>query len=100
MTKRGASRNASELSVRLRIAHKGGAKLEELVNMSGGLSAAQVLYRVHPPERTHERVYCRKANLLMDAEMHDRLMEHANRQRTSPAEVMRTFIEWGLEQCA
>lgn len=77
---------------------KADATLAEMAAATG-LSVAQVLYRLNPPPRSQDRIYTRKINMRLDPEMYAQILFTAARTKTTPAETMRTFIEWGLEQC-
>jgi hypothetical protein len=68
--------------------------------LRAGLTYHEALVRLFPPERSPGRVLTRKINLRMDEDMHERLLAEAERQGIHHAELVRTFIEWGLGECA
>jgi hypothetical protein len=46
-----------------------------------------------------DRLYTRQLNINLDASMHDEVMELADKHRVNVAEMVRTLIQWGLDQC-
>ena len=81
---------------KLRKMQRQGASVAELASISG-MTEHSVLYRLFPPDKAPFPVLTNKLNLRLDKDMHSRLMAEASRRGIHHSELVRTFIEWGLD---
>jgi hypothetical protein len=73
--------------------------LAQLSEKTKALSMQELLVRAIPPAKSEVNYLTAKMNIRMDPEMQHRLREVAIRRGQHTAELIRTFIEWGLEEC-
>lgn len=64
----------------------------------GICTAEKYLYKIGKPNQVPCKQYKISVNIAMDEDMHRDLMALASRKKTHHAEMLRTMIQWGLDE--